>query len=258
MKKTVLIADSDEHFGAKLAKALDKCAEFEVAGLASDGEQVIQMIKNEKPDMLVLDLMLTPMDGLTILDRLQAYDLLCSQILVTSYFMSDYVAATAVRLGVKQVLSKPCHVEVVVKNLQRMAAGERGGPVIFLWNGEKSLESLVTHILHDIGVPASIKGYQYLREAIILASRDPDGNTAILKNRYSEVAAIFETTPKKVESAMRHAIEVAWDRGDLDTLQSYFGYTVSNTKGKPTNTEFISIIADQIRLWTKENPKAFE
>ncbi len=257
MKKTVLIADSDEQFGPELAKALDRCAEFEVAGLASDGEQAMQMVKSKRPDILVLDLLLTRMDGLTILDQLrELYSR--PQILVTSAFMSDYVAATAVRLGVKQVLLKPCNVDVVVKNLQRMAAGERGGPVIFLWNGEKSLESLVTRILHDIGVPASIKGYQYLREAIVLASRDSDSNKAILKNRYCEVAAIFETTPKKVESAVRHAIEVAWDRGDLDTLQSYFGYTVSNTKGKPTNTEFISIIADQIRLWLKENSEALE
>lgn len=118
------------------------------------------------------------------------------------------------------------------------------------------MTSLVTRILHDIGVPAHIKGYQYLREAITLASKDADECNAILKNRYSEVAEIFGTTEKRVETAIRHAIEVAWDRGDLDTLQGYFGYTVSNTKGKPTNSEFVSIVADRVRLWLKENQGA--
>lgn len=133
-----------------------------------------------------------------------------------------------------------------------MVTGEKDSPVIFLWNGERSVEALVTGILHDIGVPANMKGYQYLREAIILAAKDEDKNNAILKNRYQEVADTFQTTAKSVGSAIQHAIEVAWDRGDLDTLQGYFGYTVSNTKGKPTNSEFISIIADRIRLWLKE------
>ena len=139
-----------------------------------------------------------------------------------------------------------------------MVTGEKDSPVIFLWNGERSVESLVTSILHDIGVPANIKGYQYLREAIILATKDEDNINAILKNRYQEVADVFETTAKNVGSAIRHAVEVAWDRGDLDTLQRYFGYTVSNTKGKPTNSEFISIVADRIRLWLKNNADALE
>ena len=155
-------------------------------------------------------------------------------------------------MGAQQLIHKPCRVDVVTKSLQRMVTGEKDSPVIFLWNGERSVEALVTSILHDIGVPANIRGYQYLREAIILATKDEDKHNAILKNRYSEVADTFQATAKSVESAIRHAIEVAWDRGDLDTLQGYFGYTVSNTKGKPTNTEFISIIADRIRLWLKE------
>ena len=125
--------------------------------------------------------------------------------------------------------------------------------MIFHWNGDQSLESLTTHILHDIGVPAHIKGYQYVREAIILSVKDEDKSNAIIKCRYDQVALVFDTTARRVEQAIRHAVEVAWDRGDLDTLQRYFGYTVSNIKGKPTNTEFISIIADYIRLWMKEN-----
>lgn len=110
------------------------------------------------------------------------------------------------------------------------------------------LELRVTEIIHEIGVPAHIKGYQYLREAIIIAVNDMDVINAITKVLYPQVAKTFQTTPSRVERAIRHAIEVAWGRGDLDTLQRFFGYTVSNTKGKPTNSEFIALIADKIRL----------
>ena len=257
MKKKILIADADEQFSTELMAALQACDMFEAVGLATDGEQTIQMVKHKRPDILVLDLLLTQCDGLTVLEQIQS-SWYRPKTLVTSAFISNYVAASAVRMGAKQLIHKPCGVDVVVKSLQRMVTGEKDGPVIFLWNGERSVESLVTSILHDIGVPANMKGYQYLREAIILATKDEDNINAILKNRYQEVADVFETTAKNVDSAIRHAVEVAWDRGDLDTLQRYFGYTVSNTKGKPTNSEFISIVADRIRLWLKNNADALE
>ena len=114
-----------------------------------------------------------------------------------------------------------------------------------------NIEALVTNIIHEIGVPAHIKGYQYLREAIIIAVNDMDVINAITKVLYPQVAKNFGTTPSRVERAIRHAIEVAWDRGDLDTLQRFFGYTVSNTKGKPTNSEFIALIADKLQLQLK-------
>ena len=257
MKKKILIADADEQFSTELMAALQACDMFEVVGLATDGEQAIQMVMHKRPDILVLDLLLTQCDGLTVLEQIQR-SWHRPKTLVTSAFISNYVAASAVRMGAKQLIHKPCGVDVVVKSLQRMVTGEEDGPVIFLWNGERSVEALVTGILHNIGVPANMKGYQYLREAIILAVKDKDENRAILKCRYKEVADIFDTTAERVMRAIRHAVEVAWDRGDLDTLQRYFGYTVSNTKGKPTNSEFISIVADRIRLWLKNNYDALE
>lgn len=257
MKKKILIADADEQFSTELMTALQICDMFEVVGLATDGEQTIQMVKHTRPDILVLDLLLTQYDGLTVLEQIQS-SWHRPKTVIASAFITNYVAASAVRMGAKQLIHKPCGVDVVVKSLQRMVTGEKDGPVIFLWNGERSVESLVTSILHDIGVPAHIKGYQYLREAIILATKDEDNNNAILKNRYQEVADTFQTTAKSVGSAIRHAIEVAWDRGDLDTLQGYFGYTWANTKGKLTNSEFISIVADRIRLWLKNHADALE
>jgi two-component system response regulator (stage 0 sporulation protein A) len=115
-------------------------------------------------------------------------------------------------------------------------------------SGNSGIEAMVTNIIHEIGVPAHIKGYQYLREAIIIAVDDMEVINAITKVLYPQVAKAFGTTPSRVERAIRHAIEVAWDRGDLDTLQRFFGYTVSNTKGKPTNSEFIALIADKLQL----------
>ena len=255
MKKKIVIADADERFCSELVAALQDSAELEVVGTATDGEQAILLVKHHRPDILVLDTLLPKYDGLTVLERLRK-TYFCPKALIVSAFISNYVAATAVRMGVQQIIRKPCHVDVIVKHLHAMAMKARIDPVIFLWDGEQNVTSLVTRILHDIGVPAHIKGYQYLREAITLASKDADECNAILKNRYSEVAEIFGTTEKRVETAIRHAIEVAWDRGDLDTLQGYFGYTVSNTKGKPTNSEFVSIVADRVRLWLKENQGA--
>ncbi len=252
MKKQVLIADADEQFCTKLEEALNACDEFEVVGIAADGEEAIRLLKAKAIDILVLDLLLPKYDGLTVLQLIPDM-CICPQILITTAFISNYVAISAMHLGAQQLIHKPCDAYVVIRNLYRMIEDKNYGPAAFLWNDEKTVESLVTRILHEIGVPAHIKGYQYVREAIILAVKDEDNSNAILKCRYDEVANVFNTTAKKVESAIRHAVEVAWDRGDLDTLQRFFAYTVSNTKGKPTNTEFISLIADQIRLWMKEN-----
>ena len=254
MKKQVLIADADEQFRNELVTAFDGNEEFEVVGVAVDGEETQKMLRTKRADYLVMDTLMPKIDGLTVLESLR-HMWHCPKVLVTSEFISKYVAVTAMRMGAQQLLYKPCDVDLVIRNLQRMDRGEAGCPVVFLWNGKQDLETLVTSILHEIGVPASVKGYYYLREAIMIAANDMDVLNAMNNVLYAEVANRFQTTTKKVERAIRGAIEIAWDRGDLDTLQRFFGYTVSNTKGKPTNTEFISLIADQIRLWMKANPE---
>ena len=146
---------------------------------------------------------------------------------------------------------KPCDLTALVERLEEIRGGESLRLTPVRRGGKTSIESLVTGIIHEIGVPAHIKGYQYLREAIIIAVNDMDVINAITKVLYPQVAKTFQTTPSRVERAIRHAIEVAWDRGDLDTLQRFFGYTVSNTKGKPTNSEFIALIADKLQLQMK-------
>ena len=154
----------------------------------------------------------------------------------------------AEKLGAIYFLPKPCHPDSLIERMNS----------IFVQPVEPedyavSLKNMVTAVIHEIGVPAHIKGYQYLREAIIITVQDMDVINAVTKVLYPAVAKRFNTTPSRVERAIRHAIEVAWDRGDLETLQKYFGYTVSNAKGKPTNSEFIAMIADRLNLEEKKN-----
>ena len=247
---TVFIADSAEDFCSGLTAALQRADGFRVVGTAGDGEQAIRMIEEKKPDILVLDLMLAKKDGISVLKSIANMEHKPIT-LATSAFLTEYVSTAAANLGVRYLMLKPCDMAALVERLEEIRGGESLRYPAARRSDKVSIETLVTNIIHEIGVPAHIKGYQYLREAIIIAVNDMDVINAITKVLYPEVAKTFGTTPSRVERAIRHAIEVAWDRGDLDTLQKFFGYTVSNTKGKPTNSEFIALIADKLQLQLK-------
>ena len=244
----VLIADNSQEFCAGLTAALQRTGGFHVMATANDGEKAIALVKELRPQVLVLDLMLAKQDGISVLKAISGLDRKPAT-LATSRFVTDYVASAAADLGVRYLMVKPCDMTALVERLEEIrGADSRTKPK---QAQDTSIETLVTNIIHEIGVPAHIKGYQYLREAIIIAVNDMDVINAITKVLYPQVAKAFSTTPSRVERAIRHAIEVAWDRGDLDTLQRFFGYTVSNTKGKPTNSEFIALIADKLQLQLK-------
>ena len=162
--------------------------------------------------------------------------------------MTEYVANMAASLGVQYFMTKPCELDAVAERIHEMTAIDGQLRQNAQRRQEVNIEAMVTSIIHEIGVPAHIKGYQYLREAIMMAVEDIESVSAITKVLYPSIAKKFKTTSSRVE---RHAIEVAWDRGDLETLQRFFGYTVSNTKGKPTNSEFIALIADKLQLQLK-------
>ena len=248
-KTTVFIADSTEEFCTHLTAALQQTEGFRVLGCANDGETALRRITELKPQILVLDLMLSKRDGISILKALSTMEQR-PVTLATSGFVTEYVASAAANLGARYLMLKPCDMEALVERLEEMRGG--GQKVTPLRRGDKAgIEAMVTSIIHEIGVPAHINGFQYVREAIIIAVNDMDVINAITKVLYPQVAKTFGTTPSRVERAIRHAIEVAWDRGDLDTLQRFFGYTVSNTKGKPTNSEFIALIADKLQLQLK-------
>jgi two-component system response regulator (stage 0 sporulation protein A) len=255
-RTSILIADNSEEFCISLSTALQRTERFNLVGTACDGEQAMQLLEERKPDILVLDLMLAKKDGLSILKSMAGWERRPA-VVATSGFMTDYVASAAAGLGVAYLILKPCDMEALVDRLEELR-GDTGRSIPIRRAPGQSIEALVTGIIHEIGVPAHIKGYQYLREAIIIAVNDMDVINAITKVLYPQVAKTFQTTPSRVERAIRHAIEVAWDRGDLDTLQRFFGYTVSNTKGKPTNSEFIALIADKLQLQLKgENAAQF-
>ena len=252
---TVLIADNAEDFTAGLTAALQKAGGFQVIGTATDGEQALKKAIALKPDVLVLELMIPLKDGISVLRSLSEQEH-PPVTLATSRFISEYVATTAANLGVRYLMPKPCDMNALVERLEEIRGGENHRMLPGHRPDKSSIEKMVTGIIHEIGVPAHIKGYQYLREAIIIAVNDMDVINAITKVLYPQVAKTFQTTPSRVERAIRHAIEVAWDRGDLDTLQRFFGYTVSNTKGKPTNSEFIALIADKLQLQLKSSSVA--
>ena len=246
---TVMIADNAEEFCTGLTAALQRTEGFRVVGTANDGEQAVRMIGEKQPQILVLDMMLAKRDGISVLKAISTMEQR-PVVLATSGFITEYVAQAAANLGVQFLMLKPGDMTALTERLEEMRGGQerkqQSRP-----SGKPSIEAMVTSIIHEIGVPAHIKGYQYLREAIIIAVNDMDVINAITKVLYPQVAKAFQTTPSRVERAIRHAIEVAWDRGDLDTLQRFFGYTVSNTKGKPTNSEFIALIADKLQLQLK-------
>lgn len=249
-KKRVLIADEDNEFCERLEKSLRQ-AQVEVIGTYRTGAGLIREICESRPDFVVMDLLLPEMDGLAVLRGLnERMSGKMPTILVVSAFASQETTAVCSDLGVSFYFRKPVDTDALAQRIRQYAGVSRAWNIgeTDLNNQTRAIEMRVTEIIHLIGVPAHIKGYQYLREAIIMTIRDMDAINAITKILYPSVAKKFKTTPSRVERAIRHAIEVAWDRGDVDTLQEYFGFTVSGTKGKPTNSEFISMVADRLRL----------
>ena len=243
----ILIADGNEEFCAHVKRRLEQVSGYEIVGTAADGQRAVELMRAAKPDVLVLDLMLSKLDGITVLKRAREMDKPPAALVLTG-FMTEYVAGMAASLGVQYFMTKPCELDAVAERIHEMTAIDGQLRQSAQRRQEVNIEAMVTSIIHEIGVPAHIKGYQYLREAIMMAVEDIESVSAITKVLYPSIAKKFKTTSSRVERAIRHAIEVAWDRGDIETLQNYFGYTVSGVKGKPTNSEFISMIADRLRL----------
>ena len=248
-RRTVLLADANEEFRGLLRNAIERSGEFTVVGSAGDGMEAVRLIGQYRPELVVMDVVLPGLDGLGVLKQLKDRGD-AAKVIMLSAFCGDRAVAEAMELGASYFLPKPFETEALLDRMHSVF-GQPAAPE----SGSGTLKNMVTSIIHEIGVPAHIKGYQYLREAIIIAVDDMDVINAVTKVLYPEVAKRFATTPSRVERAIRHAIEVAWDRGDLETLQKYFGYTVSNAKGKPTNSEFIAMIADRLVLEQKSRRK---
>lgn len=249
-KIKVMIADAGDEFRQLAAEVLSEEKDINIVASVGDGVSALSKAAELKPDVLVLDIILAKLDGLEVLRRLGEASPSTKPIVVSG-FINEKIVAECAAAGVAYFMPKPCEVSTLLDRIHQ-TVGKNAPTAMPVLRNEPSLESLVTDIIHEIGVPAHIKGYQYLREAIILTINDMDIINAVTKVLYPTVAKKFNTTPSRVERAIRHAIEVAWDRGDIEVLQKFFGYTVSNIKGKPTNSEFIAMIADCLSLRRKQ------
>lgn len=257
-KLNVAIADDNERMVQLLDQIVSSDEELQVIGKAGNGEDLIEIIREKEPDVVLLDIIMPKLDGLAVMDRVNREPTLKKPaFIVISAVSQEKTTEYAFELGADYYILKPFDNETVVNRIKRVRArAER--TLSRVQNVppcesqkeymEHNLESDVTNIIHEVGVPAHIKGYQYLRDAIIMSVNDMEMLNSITKILYPTIAKQHQTTPSRVERAIRHAIEVAWSRGKMDTLDELFGYTVSNGKGKPTNSEFIALIADKIRL----------
>ncbi len=260
-KTRIFTADANLDFCKMLERVATAEKDMEIVGTAADGASALAKIAELRPDVVLLDLVLPTLDGLEVLRRMPETGCKPS-VIVLSGFINNNVVAACSAAGADFFITKPCDTATLLTRIRQVAGSARSAAPAGGFDcrsfaapqsrNDADLEAVVTDIIHEIGVPAHIKGYQYLREAIILTINDMDMINAVTKVLYPEVAKKFATTPSRVERASRHAIEVAWDRGDIETLQKFFGYTVSNIKGKPTNSEFIAMIADNLSLRRKQ------
>ena len=262
-KTRILMADPNQDFCRQFMELVKAEDDMEIVGFAADGTEALAMVSQHKPDIIVMELVLPKLDGLAVLRRLQESEF-GGHTIVLSAFYNSKVISDCSGCGADYFMPKPCDTSALLCHIRQLhrasvgivpSAGIDCRESAVSQRGDIELEAVVTDIIHEVGVPAHIKGYQYLREAIMLTIKDMDMINAVTKVLYPEVAKRFNTTPSRVERAIRHAIEVAWDRGDIEVLQKFFGYTVSNIKGKPTNSEFIAMIADSLTLKRKREAR---
>lgn len=253
-KLKVVIADESTEFGLNCANIL-KSYGFDVTLCEKDGQKLLHRIKILKPDVAIADVFMPNLDILGVLAQIQ--DMPKNEkpmILAMSSFDNPRLEKETLASGASYYFMKPFDISVMAERIMQLSNWRTEETPIFAKDSilsEADLEMMVTEIIHQIGVPAHIKGYHYLREAILLSIRDTEIINSVTKLLYPTVAKRYSTTSSRVERAIRHAIEVAWDRGDVDVLNSYFGYTVHNSRGKPTNSEFIAMISDKLRLRLK-------
>ena len=267
-KISVLVADDNPDFADMIISYLEEEDDMEVIGKAKDGKEACDMIINTEPDIVLLDVIMPYLDGLGVLEKVGSIQMKKRPIFIMlSAVGQAKITQRAINLGAEYYIVKPFDIELLIqrirdiKNYQPTQSQnvfinrEIKAPYIEIADKNKktedNLEALVTNVIHELGVPAHIKGYQYLREAIIMVINDIDIINQITKQLYPEIAKKFKTTPSRVERAIRHAIEVSWMRGEQAAIEKIFGYTISASKGKPTNSEFIAMIADKLRLELK-------
>jgi two-component system response regulator (stage 0 sporulation protein A) len=257
-KIKVFVVDDNRELVGLLEEYISTQDDMEVVGVAHNGQECLDLLEEVSPDVLVLDIIMPHLDGLAVLERLRdsnrsSYP---NVIMLTAFGQED-VTKKAVDLGASYFILKPFDMENLANHIRQVSGKSnpvlrKSSPTTYRTmqteQKPKNLDASITSIIHEIGVPAHIKGYMYLREAISMVYNDIELLGSITKVLYPDIAKKYNTTASRVERAIRHAIEVAWSRGNIDSISSLFGYTVSMTKAKPTNSEFIAMVADKLRL----------
>lgn len=249
----VAIADDNKEFSDILQECLNREPDIELVGVAYNGEQILSIIEEKAPDVIVLDIIMPHLDGLGVLERLNLSSNKRPKIIMLTAFGQETITQRVVELGADYYVLKPFNMDVLISRIRQLAGtastirpvtAAATVPVI----KTRPMDVEVTNIIREIGIPAHIKGYQYLRDAIMMIISEVELLGAVTKVLYPMIADKYSTTPSRVERAIRHAIEVAWNRGNIEMINKLFGYTIKLDKGKPTNSEFMAMIADKLRM----------
>lgn len=270
----VLLADDNREFIELLQDYISREDDFVVSGIAFNGHEVLAQLEEHTPDVIILDIIMPVLDGIGVLEKIQEMGLNPQpKVIMLTAFGQEQITKRAVELGASYYILKPFDMEVLSNRIRQVVRGGSNDAArsAFLSNSinnivtsgssspsqtlaagrSRNVESSISSIIHEIGVPAHIKGYHYLREAITMVFKDVEILGSITKILYPKIAEKHNTTPSRVERAIRHAIEVAWGRGNVEAIRNVFGYTVNVGKSKPTNSEFIAMVADKLRLEAK-------
>lgn len=256
MKKKIAVADDHERMRNLLEQIITAEEELQLVGTAADGEELLRLIETKEPDIVLLDLIMPKLDGLAVMERVnQKTEGKKPAFIVLSAVSYEKMVEQTFALGAQYYILKPFDHEMLLDRIKRVSCSYPQKTESFceiegyeVKNEKKNLEQNITELIHEVGIPAHIKGYLYLRDAIQMSVIDREMLQSVTKILYPTVAKHYQTTSSRVERAIRHAIEVAWNRGKTDTIDAIFGYTVSHDKGKPTNSEFIALITDKIRM----------
>jgi len=248
-KIRVAIADDNREFVGIIQEYLTQQPDIDLIGVAYNGEEILTIIEEKKPDVIILDIIMPHLDGIGVLERINASNGKRPKIIMLTAFGQESITQRVVELGADYYILKPFNMDVITSRIRQLAStltSQR--PVVAQALKARPIDIEVTNIIREIGIPAHIKGYQYLRDAIMMIISEIELLGAVTKVLYPMIAEKYSTTPSRVERAIRHAIEVAWGRGNMEMINRIFGYTIKLEKGKPTNSEFMAMIADKLRM----------
>ena len=250
-KVKIIVAEDNRNLCQILQDYIQREENFELLGVAYNGLEAWELIQKNEPDLIIMDLVMPNLDGLEVLERINARTSVPRpKVIMLTAFGHETLTHQAMLMGVDYFILKPFDFNILASRIRQLAKGESVSQYITPTK-PKNLDIAVTNIIHEMGVPAHIKGYQYLRDAIIMVVGEINLLGAVTKELYPMIAQRYQTTPSRVERAIRHAIELAWDRGNVEMMNKFFGYTINLERGKPTNSEFIAMVADKLRIESK-------